>query len=120
MTRILREMSTDRMAKEYQVFHIKELAQCNTKEARKRAAQFAASQAAAAKGTQVAQGAPSANGKDDAAQAAPRAPRRNTPAAANTVTNGAVSKGKKAAPAGSKSAENGVPDAATAAPDRAS
>jgi hypothetical protein len=118
MTRILREMSTDRMAKEYQVFHIKELAHCNTKEARKRAAKFAASQAMAHGAAKA--GAPAANGKEGPAPATPRAPRRNTPAAASTVTNGAVSKGKKAAPEAPKSAENGVPDAATAARDRAS
>src|SRR5262249_14602264 len=47
MARILREMNTDRMAQEYQVFHIKELTSCSKKEARKRAAQFAASQAVA-------------------------------------------------------------------------
>src|SRR5262249_33652169 len=35
MARIMREMSTDRMAREFQVVHIKELAQCSKKEARK-------------------------------------------------------------------------------------
>src|SRR5262249_32940436 len=58
MARIMREMSTDRMAKEYQVFHINELAHCNTKEARKRAAQFAARQAMA-HGATKGKGAPS-------------------------------------------------------------
>jgi hypothetical protein len=118
MTRILREMSTDRMAKEFQVFHIKELANCNTKEARKRAAKFAASQAMAHGAAKA--GAPAANGKDDTAQATPRAPRRNTPAAASTVTNGAVGTGNPAAPAGSKSPENADLTAPLAAPDRAS
>jgi hypothetical protein len=104
MTRILREMSTDRMAREYQMFHIKELAQCSKQEARKRAAQFAASQARAAKATQAASGAPSANGKHSAAQATPGAARPNTPAATATVNNGHVSTGDDAAPAPSKSA----------------
>src|SRR5262245_7105892 len=62
MARILREMSTDRMALEYQVLHVKELTNCSTKEARKRAAQFAAKQAVAA-GVTKAKSPPSANGK---------------------------------------------------------
>src|SRR5262249_38576550 len=102
MARILREMSTDRMALEYQVLHVKELAHCSPKEARKRAAQFAASQAVAAGAT--GKGAPSANGNGAPAQAASGTAQRNVPAAAATVNNGAVSTGKEAAPEGSKSA----------------
>src|SRR5262249_55055882 len=118
MARILREMSTDRMALEYQVLHVKELANCSTKEARKRAAQFAASQAVAAGAT--GKGAPSANGNGAPAQAASGTAQRNVPAAAATVNNGAVSTGKEAAPEGSKSAENGDLTALLAGRDRAS
>src|SRR5262245_29929497 len=111
MARILREMSTDRMAEEYQVLHIKDLAQCSRKEARKRAAQLAANQAmaqaAAAKASP-----PCANGNGHA--------RESIPAAAATVNNGAVGTGKHGAPAGSKSAENGDVSALLATRGRAS
>src|SRR5262245_54403885 len=110
MARIMREMSTDRMAQEFQVVHIKELAQCSKKEARKRAAQLAASQAVA-RGATKAKNAPSANGKAHA--------RESIPAAAATVNNGAVSKGKEAAPRASKSAENGDLTALSAGGHRA-
>jgi len=119
MARILREGYTDRMAKEYRVFHIKELANCSTKEARKRAAQFAATQAVAA-GAAKGKSAPSANGKGASAPAARGGARRNGPAAAATVNNGAVTQGQKAAPQASKSAENGAVDASLAGRDRAS
>src|SRR5262245_4064014 len=111
MARILREMSTDRMALEYQVLHVKELTNCSTKEARKRAAQFAAKQAVAA-GVTKAKRPPSANGNGHG--------RESIPAAAGTVNNGAVSTGKEAAPTGSKSAENGDLTALSAGRDRAS
>src|SRR5262245_34944986 len=111
MARILREMSTDRMALEYQVLHVKELTNCSTKEARKRAAQFAAKQAMAHGATATA-AAPSANGNGPA--------RESIPAAAGTVNNGAVSTGKEAAPAASKSAEKGDLTALWATRGRAS
>src|SRR5262245_9298042 len=106
MARILREMSTDRMAEEYQVLHIKDLAQCSRKEARKRAAQLAAQQAAAARGATEANSAPSANGngtrhEGTPAPAGPGGAQRNGPAAAATVNNGAASKGKEVGPGAS-------------------
>src|SRR5262249_42163902 len=111
MARILREMSTDRMALEYQVLHVKELTNCSTKEARKRAAQFAAKQAMAPGATATA-AAPSANGNGPA--------RESIPAAAATVNNGGVSTGREATPAASKSAENGDLTALLATRGRAS
>src|SRR5262249_35086244 len=116
--RIMREMSTDRMAKENQVVHIKELANCSKKEARNRAAQFAAKQAIA-HGATKGKSAPSANGKGASAPAGPGGARPSGPAAAATVNNGAVTRGKEAAPAASKSAENGAVDASLAGPGRA-